>query len=206
MKYLISLLIIYCILIIACEKESTIDINNKVELLKKDLFQDSMIKIHEYPIKDTCGYLDFDLNADSLDDVRIFAKYWPSFQTPSCDEAYLIKIMSLVDSCKIGIREYSLCNAMPVDSTTQIDENINWAMSGTIYYRDCQNFHSSCSMGSSLVFIPILISTDDNDFFGWIKLSYYFSNSGGAEPFDYLSVIIHEHVLNLHPNVAINLN
>jgi hypothetical protein len=207
MRLLLISFIVSLLFIFSCEQNADIDNSNlqkKDSIIIVDLLPDSIIVLYEYT-GDTTSSMDFDINRDSIIDVRISASYWGSFSTPHCDEGFRISIKSLHEDSKVGIKKYANCNAFSIDSTTEINDKLQWGNYGLIYYRDCEYFGNSCSICTyrNDCVIPLSITKNENQYYGWILFTYRRDDSGGFEPYDELSVTIKKYALNLIPNSSI---
>ena len=204
-KFIISFLV-GLLFISSCEHKTDTDnsdLQKEDSILFVDILPDTIIMVKEYGNDTTISY-DFDINMDSINDFRMSASYWPSFQTPSCDEGFRISIKSLNEKSKVGIRNNANCDALSIDSTSKIDENIQWANYGLIYYRDCQYFGYNCSICYYIsdCVIPLSITINENKHYGWVLFTFQYQD-GGPGPYDDLSVTIKKYALNLIPNSPI---
>lgn len=201
----IGLCLIIIILLGACEKNNPAKtdpiVHTQDSILQIKTFKHSKITIYEYGSPDTSAYLDLDIDMDSSYDFRLQASYKYSFMSPSCDESFTIRLSSISDLSQLAI-EAGPCNAMSADTGTFIDENLSWAKTAWVYFRDCQVFTSNCGKRDPII-MPLSLTIDGNEHFGWVEFEYSYYDAGGAFPYDSLSVQVKQHVLNLRPNAPL---
>ncbi|MCD4665318.1 MAG: T9SS type A sorting domain-containing protein [Bacteroidales bacterium] len=147
---------------------------------------------------DTSAYIYCDINNDSIDDFRFSLKYWYSFWTPSCNDAFSCFVSPINGQHQLGSEE-DLCSIKALNIGDTIWNNLDWGGIGFILYKDGE---IGCNPFDQYRYIALKIDFNSNIYYGWLKtMSYYHLEGAGSG--SYAKLIISEFAYNLEPNCGL---
>ena len=184
----------------SCKKDKAPEPITKQSLTTVNISQDSVILIYESVDSDTNAFYEVDLNLDNIPDLRINANFWRVMQTPSCDEAFSLNMVSLNSNIKIGGNQTnSPFNTLTVVPGDTIGSNMNWKNNTGVMYINCAEWSHSGTVGSNNL-VPFSIEENEDNYYGWFHFQYILNKTGSIYPDEYLKVKFNKYVVNQVPN------
>ncbi len=149
---------------------------------------------------DSTRWVYLDLNADSVEDLRINLKYQSCFATPSADECFSSSAYNIS-----GISEFIAYNdACSIDGLSAGDtiwNNSEYTSAGSMMMRNPEAL-IACNHFSSYKYIGLKLHESDTVFYGWIKMKTSISLQG-AFGNSYAELWIREMALNSEPGCGV---
>lgn len=161
-----------------------------------DFTPDFTLQVNEDPNGyDTTKYFNIDINSDLIDDINFELKYFYSFNTPSSNQGYNLKVGSENEPYKFGSVGYFACAVGGLSSGDEIGGDMDWNFGNSfnLMRRDPENF-VFCNEFEDFKYLPFLVSINGEPHYGWMLLEVFVHWNG-----NYSKLTIKEYAYNTLP-------